>query len=78
MMKPLSWLVGKWRSESGKVTYPTMEDLNYIEELTFSHMGQPNLQFRYQSCLIKVMISQIIFPKFDVIGQYRGQKVIKT
>ncbi|KAK2154817.1 hypothetical protein LSH36_256g02036 [Paralvinella palmiformis] len=46
MIKPLSWLLGKWRSEDGQGHYPTIKDFKYIEELEFIHVGQPNIQFR--------------------------------
>ena len=47
IVKPLSWLLGKWRSENGHGKYPTIKDFRYGEELEFSHVGQPNIQFRY-------------------------------
>lgn len=48
-IQPLSWLLGKWRSENGKGHYPTIKDFTYIEELEFFHVGQPNLQFSFYS-----------------------------
>lgn len=45
LIKPLSWLLGKWRGEVGKGKYPTITDFNYVEELEFIHVGQPNIQF---------------------------------
>ncbi|XP_067670231.1 peroxynitrite isomerase THAP4-like isoform X2 [Haliotis asinina] len=45
MVKPLEWLLGKWRSEEGQGKYPTLKDFKYGEEVEFSHVGQPNLQF---------------------------------
>ncbi|XP_052784738.1 peroxynitrite isomerase THAP4-like [Mya arenaria] len=45
MLNGVSWLVGKWRSESGVGYYPTIKDFTYGEEVEFSHVGQPNLQF---------------------------------
>ena len=44
-IKPLSWLLGKWTGQ-GKGIYPTIEDFDYLEELEFSTVGQPMLQFR--------------------------------
>ncbi|XP_033760333.1 THAP domain-containing protein 4-like [Pecten maximus] len=49
MIKPLSWLLGKWKGEGGVGKYPTIEDFTYDEELTFSHVGQPNIQFSFFS-----------------------------
>lgn len=45
-LQGVSWLLGKWRSEDGKGTYPTIDDFKYCEEIEFTHVGQPNLQFR--------------------------------
>ncbi|XP_071085797.1 peroxynitrite isomerase THAP4-like [Haliotis cracherodii] len=45
IVKPLGWLLGKWRSDDGKGKYPTMKDFKYGEEVEFFHVGQPNLQF---------------------------------
>jgi len=48
-MKPLGWLVGKWRTTKGIGQYPTMKEFNYIEEIEFFQVGQPNLQFALYS-----------------------------
>ncbi|XP_022287823.2 peroxynitrite isomerase THAP4-like [Crassostrea virginica] len=47
-IKPLSWLLGKWTGQ-GKGIYPTIEDFDYLEELEFSNVGQPMLQFSFYS-----------------------------
>ncbi|KAK2174129.1 hypothetical protein NP493_826g00016 [Ridgeia piscesae] len=47
MVASLSWLLGKWRSEDGFGHYPTLKDFKYIEELEFTHIGQPNIQFTF-------------------------------
>ncbi|XP_013392405.1 THAP domain-containing protein 4 isoform X1 [Lingula anatina] len=49
VVKPLAWLLGKWRSEHGRGMYPTMKNFTYGEEVEFSHIGQPNLQYRAYS-----------------------------
>ena len=46
MIAPLSWLLGKWRSENGKGQYPTIKSFEYGEEVEFFHVGQPNVQFK--------------------------------
>lgn len=45
MIKPLSWILGKWRGEGGIGKYPTIKDFKYDEEIEFTHVGQPNIQF---------------------------------
>ncbi|XP_053403200.1 peroxynitrite isomerase THAP4-like [Mercenaria mercenaria] len=44
-LKGVSWLLGKWKSENGQGSYPTLKDFKYGEEIEFTHVGQPNLQF---------------------------------
>lgn len=44
-LKDVSWLLGKWRSENGQGIYPTIKHFKYGEEIEFTHVGQPNLQF---------------------------------
>ena len=45
-VKNVSWLLGKWRSDDGHGVYPTIKSFKYGEEIEFTHVGQPNLQFR--------------------------------
>lgn len=46
MIKPLAWLLGRWRADIGRGKYPTISDFQYGEEIEFFHVGQPNIQFR--------------------------------
>ena len=47
MIRPLAWLLGKWRAEiGGRGQYPTITSFEYGEEVEFYHVGQPNVQFR--------------------------------
>ncbi|KAL5004322.1 hypothetical protein ScPMuIL_017778 [Solemya velum] len=49
MMKPLSWILGKWKSLNGEGHFPTIKDFAYIEEVEFFHVGQPNIQCCFYS-----------------------------
>ncbi|XP_070173399.1 peroxynitrite isomerase THAP4-like isoform X2 [Littorina saxatilis] len=50
MIRPLAWLLGKWRAEGGgKGQYPTIKTFEYGEEVEFFHVGQPNVQFSLYS-----------------------------
>ncbi|XP_014674021.1 PREDICTED: THAP domain-containing protein 4-like [Priapulus caudatus] len=51
VVKPLSWILGRWLGKAGSCTYPTMKDVKYDEEIVFSHIGQPNIHFVATSCL---------------------------
>ncbi len=39
---PLSFLLGRWRG-TGKGAYPTIESFDFLQEVTFSHIGKPYL-----------------------------------
>lgn len=45
-IKPISWLIGRWRSESAVGSFPTIEKFEYAEEIEFSSFGQPLLNYR--------------------------------
>ena len=48
---PLAWLLGTWEG-AGVVGYPTMESLNFGQELVFEHVGKPFLAYRSQTWLL--------------------------
>jgi THAP domain-containing protein 4 len=48
-IKPLAWLLGKWKAVQANAFYPTMKDFSYGEEIEFFHVGQPNIQFTLYS-----------------------------
>lgn len=43
-LTPVAQLLGTWRGD-GRGEYPTIEDFEYIEELTFTDVGKPFLQY---------------------------------
>uniref|UniRef100_A0A1B6L8V4 THAP4-like heme-binding domain-containing protein n=1 Tax=Graphocephala atropunctata TaxID=36148 RepID=A0A1B6L8V4_9HEMI len=43
-LKPLSWLVGRWVG-NGVGEYPTITSFKYCEELEFTSLGQPLLNY---------------------------------
>ncbi|KAJ8924183.1 hypothetical protein NQ315_006974 [Exocentrus adspersus] len=47
-LKPLSWIIGEWRSVTAIVNYPTMKHpVSYTEKLSFvSHQGRPFLNYQ--------------------------------
>jgi hypothetical protein len=49
---PLAWLIGVWAG-AGVVGYPTMDrDLNFGQEVEFSHDGRPFLSYTSRSWLL--------------------------
>ena len=45
---PLAWLVGSWRGE-GVITYPGIDEVAFVQDVTFDHDGGPYL--RYESTI---------------------------
>lgn len=48
-IKPISWILGKWVSDSGTGTYPTIEAFSYCEEIVFESCGQPTINYYARS-----------------------------
>ncbi|KAF2902886.1 hypothetical protein ILUMI_03298 [Ignelater luminosus] len=45
-LKPLCWLIGKWKSVCAKGQYPTIKPFTYCEEMEFISVGQPMLNYK--------------------------------
>uniref|UniRef100_G3PKH8 THAP domain containing 4 n=1 Tax=Gasterosteus aculeatus aculeatus TaxID=481459 RepID=G3PKH8_GASAC len=47
---PLDWLLGTWESdEPGEGCFTTIKPFRYTETLTFSHVGQPVINFMFNA-----------------------------
>lgn len=44
-LKPISWLIGRWVGQNGVGEYPSISPFAYCEEIEFSSMGQPLLNY---------------------------------
>ena len=44
-IRPLAWLIGRWRCVKTRGYYPTMKDFFYSEEAEFAHFGAPYIQY---------------------------------
>jgi hypothetical protein len=45
---PLSFLLGRWKG-TGKGDYPTIDSFDFLQEVTFSHIGKPYLIYTSRS-----------------------------
>jgi hypothetical protein len=45
---PLSFLLGRWKG-TGKGAYPTIQPFDFLQEVTFSHIGKPYLIYTSRS-----------------------------
>ncbi|XP_003975633.1 peroxynitrite isomerase THAP4 [Takifugu rubripes] len=47
---PLEWLLGTWESdEPGEGCFPSIKPFRYMETLSFSHVGQPVINFMFNA-----------------------------
>ena len=49
LVKPISFLIGKWTGNNGLVQYPTIQSINYDETLEITHpaANQPILHLKF-------------------------------
>jgi hypothetical protein len=50
-LAPLAWLIGRWEG-AGVVGYPTIESVNFGQEITVTHDGRPFLEWQSRSWLL--------------------------
>ena len=48
---PLSFLLGRWEG-IGKGGYPTISDFDFVQQLTFTHIGKPYLIYTSRTWLL--------------------------
>lgn len=48
-LKSLAWLEGTWKTEAGKGKFPTIKSFGYHEEIRFTSIGQPMLNYESQT-----------------------------
>jgi hypothetical protein len=48
-LKPIAWMLGKWKTTTGLAQFPTMKDFVYMEMINFFHVGQSNIQFTFEA-----------------------------
>ena len=47
-LEPLAPLVGTWEG-AGEGEYPTIKDFDYVEEISFTNIGKPFLEYRQRT-----------------------------
>ena len=70
-LAPLSFLLGRWEG-AGVVGYPTIESVNFGQEITFSHNGKPFLIYSSRTWLLDAE-GQIGRPLAVESGYWRPQ-----
>ena len=68
---PLAWLIGRWEG-AGVVGYPTIESVNFGQEIEFRHDGRPFLHYRSQAWLLDDAGGQVR-PLATEVGFWRPQ-----
>ena len=48
---PLSFLLGRWKG-TGKGGYPSIEDFDFAQEISFTHIGKPYLSYTSRTWLL--------------------------
>lgn len=66
---PLMWLIGRWEG-AGVVGYPTIESVNFGQEVEFRHDGRPFLHYRSQAWLLDDA-GQKVRPLASEVGYWR-------
>lgn len=51
IIKPIQWLVGKWASINARGQYPNILPFEYVENITFSFIGQPMLNYSSETSI---------------------------
>ncbi|CAH1365286.1 peroxynitrite isomerase THAP4-like [Tenebrio molitor] len=44
-LKPIAWLIGRWKSLKAEGSYPTIKPFEYCEEILFESLGQPLINY---------------------------------
>lgn len=57
-LAPLAWLVGRWEG-AGVVGYPTMESMQFGQEIECTHDGRPFLAWRSRTWLLDAAGNQV-------------------
>ncbi len=68
---PLAWLIGRWAG-AGVVGYPTIDSVNFGQELEISHDGRPFLRHQSQTWLLDDA-GEKIRPLATELGFWRPQ-----
>jgi hypothetical protein len=81
---PLAWLVGTWEG-AGVVGYPTIESVNFGQEVEFRHDGRPFLHYRSQAWLldehgerVRPLASETGFWRIGAYGDPQDLEVLLT
>jgi hypothetical protein len=71
-LAPLAWLVGRWEG-AGVVGYPSMDSVNFGQEVVVSHDGRPFLEWHSHTWLLDETGAQVR-PLATELGFWRPQE----
>lgn len=68
-LAPLAWLIGRWEG-AGVVGYPTIESVNFGQEITCRHDGRPFLEWQSRTWLLDAD-GELVRPLATELGFWR-------
>ncbi len=69
-LRPLAWLIGRWEG-AGVVGYPTIEAVNFGQEIVCSHDGRGFLEWHSHTWLLDATTGERVRPLGTELGFWR-------
>jgi len=72
-LRPLAWMIGRWEG-AGVVGYPTIESVNFGQEIVCSHDGRGFLEWQSHTWLLDPETGEKVRPLATELGFWRPQE----